>query len=224
MILPNENEQTIIDINPDAENDELAPELTTIYGYNPDSQMLSHVVETILTDDTIIEDFTTLTIPPVYDNTMQNIKYHPDTDKWEVVDIANPLEDIKTTAKAVIDVEIKTITRKLITFNAQNAGLYDLKYAESIRYIKSGSPDDLVDYPFLQIGVDVSSMNATDYANLIIAKHDEYNQKLLEMEAIRSKGKADIDAVKLGTATDTIIATTKINKIAEIASLKLYNL
>ena len=201
------------------------PELTMIYGYNPDSLLLSHLIETILQEGEELEEFTTLTAPPAFNKELQIPKYQPSVDKWVIVDIEDPLKGIKDYSKNEVDVEIKTVMRKMVTVSAQNSGLYDMKYDESVRYLDSDKPTDLTDYPLLKVGAEVSGLSGEEYANLIIQKRAEYQQKMTEMETIRLKAKADIDAVVLGTGAKAMqTAKDKIEKISQIAALKLYNL
>lgn len=87
--------------------------------------------------------------------------------------------------------KIKDITSQV----AQNSDLYRLKYDESVKYINDSKPSDLTLYPFLSAGVTASGISASDYADLVISKYENYINELVVIETARLNDNIAIDGI-----------------------------
>ena len=202
--------------------DEFPLELDTFYEYDPETYLFVGETGLKLPEGKEMPINHTTTPPGDYNPHLEIPTYDANGDKWNIVPIDEPLKDYKIYSKARIDIEIKGVVRRNITIGAQTAGLYTIKYDEAIKYKEAGYPDNLTDYPFLSTEAPIRNAPARDIADTIISKHDEWNDKLKNLEIIRLQAKADIDAVSVTTSTDNSVA--KLDKIVESAVAEISKL
>lgn len=215
------------DLPPDINStEEESLNLIAVHGYEPDT---FDYAWTMMVDPKDDEEYskenTTLEPLPDYNPSFEDIKFNPSSQQWEISIRVGFLDEKKQSVFHILDKEFAVALRKISTPIAQSSGLYELKYKESVQYIGDGAPTDLSNYPLIEIGVSTSGMTAADYANLTISKHEEYNNKLVDIEKIRLKAKADINAIESDSGTDVEVLFSKIEEIAEVAIgtiIKLY--
>ena len=206
--------------------DELQQEdtITTIYEYDPNTGLCVSISQMILEDGSTLPENSTLVPQPDYDIRTHYLRFDVSKNKWISEELTSPLDELKISAKSDIDLEVNRLLKKIITFDAQATGLYDLKYAESIKFIESGQSDASVEYPFLQTEAQATGKSAIECANIIIDKRNEYVTQLNEIEKIRISAKASIDAVNLSATVNIDAAHSQITEITRIATEQLFNL
>lgn len=222
------NPNTIHGYNPDAGVDSVEGDgeknTTTIHGYNPDTHEHEYSVVVDIDEVDATEKNTTQIPIPEYNEGFETIAFDSTKQVWEVSTIVAPLTGPKTSALRNINGEMLRTLSRISTRQAQSAGLYELKYSESIEYIEAGKPTDISNYPFLEACTSISKIPVDDYANTIIEKHNEYTNTLLNIEKIRMRAKVKIAAIEYNGSGDINILIKKINTIAEAAVEELFNL
>lgn len=204
--------------------DDITENVLLIHGFDPDTFFWTWSSALDADESENIEENTTLVPLPNYNPMVENAKFNTSSQLWEIITKENPLDILKVDTFRKLDVELARTLRRTNSPTAQSSGLYDLKYRESLQYIEDGSPADLSNYAFIEMGTKISGMNAVDYANLIISKHDEYANKLINIEKIRLQAKAEIGAVEYDGSVKAEILVSKITDIAEKAIDALFNL
>ena len=199
------------------------PDIKTIHGYDPDTRMYEYTLSMNETDlDPLLENFTEVDLP-TYDIDLELIKFDIAADSWEVISMPDPLRAAKDLSKGEIDRTVRNVLVKNVTETVQDAGLYDLKYAEAIAYTEAVDPV-LSDYPFLEIDTTITGELAVDCANVIINKHEAWSQKLANMELIRLTAKHDIELIALADFSSAALAKAEIETIWMAAADQLNTL
>lgn len=195
-------------------------ELITIYRYDGTTKLYNGETSAPSMENINIDDANYTTSPiPDYDIDYSELKYDAVADDWDIVDLPSPLMYVKNKAIAGINDAFTQALKSNLTLTAETAGLYQLKYAEAIKYIDANSPASLANYPFLKLESDVLNVSATTVAETIITAHDAWNAKLLNIETIRQTSKAEIEGIAV---SDT--AKTTIEQISETAIDEILNL
>jgi len=208
------------------QTDDVEENTTLIHGYDPNTFLWEWTAA--VDEDTtagVDEDNNTTRVPmPDYSPFFEKVKFNTSTQLWEIIAIENALGTGKIAALSLLNVEFARTLKKISSPIAQSSGLYEMKYKESMQYKEDGSPTDLSNYPLLETGVIASGMSAEDYANLTISKHDEYANKLINIEKIRLQANVDINAVEYDASVKTEVLISKIDNIVEMAIDALFNL
>jgi len=195
-------------------------ELVSIYRFNPITLAYDGTTSgASIAHITLNDDDYTLTPTPEFDRDYSEIKYNPAADDWDIIALPTPLGNFIKRAIAEINLAFTSALRSNITLTAESAGLYQLKYAEAIKYIKASSPASLANYPFLKLESGALNVTAETVASNIITAHDAWNAKLLSIETIRQNAKAEINAVNIDDDAKTTI--TEISETAVDAILNL---
>lgn len=194
---------------------EESSDIVTIYAYDPDTFQFLYSLVVDISESESIEKNSTFVPIPEYNIAYEVITFNLATRLWEIVIIPSPLTNPKIIANQMIDTAISTVLHTISTLNVQAyTGMYELKYNESLKYMEDGQPTDLTDYPFLEAGVGATASSAVDYANVVITKHNEYVNALVNIEKIRLTAKNKITAVEYD---GTVPIDTLIDKIDAIA-------
>lgn len=206
------------------EQPKLIDNFIVVYYYDPATFTYLHSLVVDADKPGGIDDNTTLVEPPDFDPQSELAQFDTLTEVWTVSDIPSPLDIPKHDAYKMIDTRIHTVLNRVSTPEAQTAGLYDLKYTESLQYFADGEPIDLTDYPLLTVSTTVTGMTATECANEIISKRNEYVIQLASIEDIRLLAKADIAAIAEDGVATIAELITEIYDIADTAVIALDNL
>jgi len=188
------------------------PEVIEIYGFDPIT--FRYVYTSIAEVDNLdnLENFTLIAVPE-YDAMVQDATFDVSSQLWQVDMGEHNFNELKLFARARIDrlasIKIKNITSAV----AQNSDLYNLKYLESVKYIADGEPTDLTNYPFLSAGTEASGTGAAEYAEMVISKHTEYINALVEIEKARLLDNNAIDFLLFDMSKTPEVVQAEINSI-----------
>jgi len=112
----------------------------------------------------------------------------------KVESIPTSLEEYKRYAKKYIDDKSSRVRSEFTTPILGQDALYAEKSEESVDYISSGYPADLLNYPLINAEVNATGKTPKDVVNGILKKKTEWLSFNANIEEIRLRGKMLIDS------------------------------